>query len=86
MSCHREIQEEKQLDMNLDVKCFLMLLYTAVPVCSVAIRLSEMCVCGRERELTLLEQPDLYLNSWRGAFYPHSVCVFLLAFSRHDYK
>ena len=76
--------------MNLDVKCFLMLVYTAVLVCSVAIRLSEMCVCvcerERERELTLLEQPDLYLNSWRGAFYPHSVCVFLLAFSRHDYK
>ena len=36
--------------MNLDVKCFLMLVYTAVLVCSVAIRLSEMCVCVCERE------------------------------------
>ncbi len=51
--------------MNLDVKCFLTLLYTGGPVRSVPIKYCGVCVCDgeRERALTLLEEPDLYLNS-----------------------
>ena len=51
--------------MNLDVKCFLTLVYTGGPVHSVPIKYCGVCVCVcvRVRALTLLEEPDLYLNS-----------------------